>query len=109
MRTLKFIVNKQTITLDPRCDFKGLFPGSEGYLRAEFSFSSEWKKCVKAAAFYSILGTEYPPQLLEDGKSCIIPAEALQRRQFKVRVVGRDGDIKLKTNKVTVSQNGGKE
>lgn len=109
MRTLKFVVDGQTIKPNPNCDFTGLYPGSEGYLRAEFSFSSEWKKCVKVAAFYSALGTEYPPQLLEDGKSCIIPAEALVRKVFKVRVIGKDDDIKMRTNKVTVSQNGGKE
>lgn len=109
MRTLKFNVNKQIITLDPNCDFSGLIPGSEGYLKAVFSFSPEWKKHVKVAAFYSILGTEHPPQLLEDGKSCMIPAEALKNRKFKVQVIGKDGDVKLKTNKVTVSQNGGKE
>ncbi len=109
MRTLKFIVNGFEIKPNPNCDFTGLYPGTEGYLRAEFSFSSEWRNCVKVAAFYSNLGTEYPPRLLKDGKSCIIPAEALRRKTFKIRVIGKDGDIKIRTNKVTVSQNGGKE
>ena len=111
MRTLKFIVNKQIITLDPSCDLSGLIPGSEGYLRAEFSFSSEWKNCVKVAAFYSFLGKEYQPQLLEDGKTCMITAEALKGRRFKVQVIGKDidKDLKITTNKVTVCQNGGKE
>lgn len=109
MRTLKFIVNKQIITLDPNCDLSGLIPGSEGYLQAEFSFSSEWKNCVKVAAFYSFLGKEYQPQLLKDGKRCMIPAEALKGRRFKVQVIGKDNDVKITTNKVTVCQNGGKE
>ena len=109
MRTLKFIVNKQIITLDPNCDFTGLIPGSEGYLQAEFIFSPEWRNCVKVAAFYSILGKEFPPQKLEDGKTCMIPAEALKGRKFKVQVIGKDDRVKLTTNKVTVSQNGGKE
>lgn len=109
MRTLKFIVNKQIITLDPNCDIDGLIPGSEGYLRAEFSFSSEWKNCVKVAAFYSFLGKEYQPQLLKDGKTCMITAEALKGRRFKVQVIGKGEDFKIATNKVTVCQNGGKE
>ena len=109
MRTLKFIVNKQIITLDPKCDLSDLIPGSEGYLQAEFSFSSEWKNCVKVAAFYSFLGKEYQPQLLKDGRTCMIPAEALRGRRFKVQVIGKNEDAKITTNKVTVCQNGGKE
>lgn len=109
MRRIKFIVSKQIITLDPKCDISGLVPGSEEYLQAEFSFSPEWKKCVKVAAFYSILGREYTPQILKDGNTCVIPAEALKGRRFKVQVIGKDGDTKMTTNKVIVCQNGGKE
>lgn len=109
MRTLKFIVDKQIISQNPACDFTGLFPGSEGYLQAEFSFSPEWNGSTKVAAFYSNLGREYPPQLLEDGRTCMIPVEALQKRKFKIQIIGQQGDIKLTTNKLTISQNGGRE
>ena len=112
MRTLRFIVDNQIIMQDPNCDFSGLVPGTEGYLLAEFSFSSEWAGCVKVAGFYSPLGTEYEPQVLRDGKTCLIPAEALTRRTFKVRVIGKRSskpqDLMLSTNKLTVRQNGGK-
>lgn len=107
MRTLKFIVEDQIIKQDPNCDFDGLVPGSEGYLKAEFSFSPEWSGCVKVAAFYSVMGKEYPPQILEDGKSCMIPSEALTKQTFKVCVMGKKKGLKLTTNKVAVSQNGG--
>lgn len=106
MRTLKFIVDQQIIKQDPNCDFSGLVPGTEEYLQAEFVFSKEWVGCTKVAAFYSSMGKEFPPQLLENGKTCIIPAEALARRAFKVQVIGRKGDFKITTNKTTVSQNG---
>lgn len=106
MRTLKFIVDQQIIKLDPHCDFSGIVPGTEGYLQAEFSFSSEWTSCTKVAAFYSIMGKEYPPQLLSDGKTCKIPTEALTNRAFRVQIIGKKSDLKLITNKVTVSQNG---
>lgn len=109
MRTLKFIVEDQIITRDPECDFNDLVPGTEGYLRAEFSFSSEWAGCVKAATFFSMMGTEYPSLLLENGRYCMIPAEALKRRIFKVQVTGKGkGSKLLKTNKLMVIQNGGK-
>ena len=109
MRTLRFIVTEQIIEKDPDCNFDNLVPGTEGYLRAEFSFSPEWNDCVKVAAFYSLMGTEYPPQMLEQGRYCMIPAEALKRRIFKIQVFGKDSNMKvLSTNKLTIRQNGGK-
>lgn len=108
MRTLKFIVRNQIIEQDPRCDFSGLVPGTEDYLKAEFSFSSEWNGCTKVVAFSSMMGEEYEPQLLQDGKSCIIPAEALERRAFKIRVLGKRDSFRITTDKVIVHQNGGK-
>lgn len=109
MRTLKFIVDKQIIKQDSSCDFSGLVPGSNGYLKAEFSFSKEWDGCAKVAAFYSRLGNEYEPQMLKNGSTCIIPAEALSKKIFKVQVRGRNGltNETLITNKLVVNQNGG--
>lgn len=109
MRTLKFIVNAQTITKDPTCDFSNLIPGTDGYLRAEFSFSKEWDDYTRVAGFYSVMGKEYSPKLLAEGRYCIIPTDALVRRAFKVQVVGKklsDGST-LTTNKVEVYQDGG--
>lgn len=110
MRKLKFIVERQLIKPDPNCDFTGLVPGTSGYLQAEFSFSPEWNECAKAVTFYSVLGKEYSSVLLKDGKTCMIPAEALERRSFKLQVTGRCvGKQIMTTNRVTVNQNGGKE
>lgn len=106
MRTLRFIVDGQIIRQDPSCDFTNLVPGTEGYLQAEFIFSSNWSGFTKVAAFHSAMGKEYPPQLLLDGKTCTIPAEALKHKIFKVQVLGQRSDSKLTTNKVAVSQNG---
>lgn len=106
MRTLKFIVDGQIISKDPDCDFNDLVPGTTGYLKAEFAFSSEWDDTVKVASFWRN-GHECPPQILKDGRSCIIPSEALTSRQFKIEVLGKNNKIKLTTNKVEVVQNGG--
>lgn len=107
MRTLRFIVDNQIIKQDPGCDFSNIVPGSEGYLRAEFSFSSEWEGSVRVATFLSSKNKEYPPQPLKDGTWCVIPAEALVKRSFKVGVIGKKNGFKLTTNKVLVEQNGG--
>ena len=108
MRTLKFIVEDQIIKKDPNCDFSNLVPGTEGYIRAEFSFSNDWAGCKKVAAFYSILGHEFEPRILEDGKSCLIPKEALQKEKFSIRVIGRAKNLKIITGKIIVIQDGGK-
>lgn len=107
MRTLKFIVDGQIIKQDPDCDFSGLVPGTEGYLKAEFKFSNDWNGCAKAAGFFSKLGKEYTPQILEDGESCIIPSEVLKKSEFQIKIVGKSDSVSLTTNKVLVKQNGG--
>lgn len=110
MKTLRFIVDDQIIRKDPNCDaFSSLIPGSSGYVTAEFTFSKGWYGFTKVAAFYSPLGFEYPARLLYDGATCVIPFEALKKRSFKVQVIGQKDDVKIKTNKVAVSQNGGKK
>lgn len=106
MRTLKFVVIGQTIKRDPNCDFEGLTPGSDGYLRAVFAFSPEWTGLTKVAAFRSG-NKDYEPQELKDGFWCDIPAAVLKRPIFNIRVLGKKGETKLTTNKVFVHQNGG--
>ena len=108
MRVLKFIVDGQILKEDPTCDFSNLVPGTENYVKLEFSFSPEWRSLYKIAGFWSMLGTEYEPQRLKDGRTCVVPVEALKRRAFKLEVggVGADG-TKITTNRITITQNGG--
>lgn len=105
MRTLRFIVNGQTINQDPDCNFTGLVKGSTGYLEASFAFSPDWVGCKKAASFWS-LGNEYPV-LLQNGR-CVIPAEALKWDFFSVSVIGmkNNGKFVITTDKVHVVQRG---
>lgn len=107
MITLKFNVDGQKIALDPTCDTTDLVPGTEGYVKAEFTFSNEWDGCAKVVAFYSNLGTEYEPRILKDGKLCTIPTEALKNSIFKVKVLGQRTGYTICTNKVSVCQKGG--
>lgn len=108
MRILKFIVDGQTIKKDPFCEFDGLVPGTEKLVLAEFSFSKEWRDYKKVIEFRSVLGKEYEPQKLIGDRTCVIPSAALQKRAFKIRVIGKKGDVKLTTNKIEVKQTGGK-
>lgn len=113
MRTLRFIVDNETITPDPSCDFGNLFPGKNPDIQAEFVFSSEWENTVKVAAFWSMLDKEYEPQVLHDD-TCDIPAEALARASFKIQVLGKKRTNSRKgaalvTSKLTVRQTGGRQ
>lgn len=109
MRTLKFIVEGQTVKHDPKCDFSGLFPGTENYIRLDFTFSPEWNNRVKVASFWSMFGKEYEPRKLDAGVSCLVPTEALARRAYKVQIIGKGPDgSKITTEKITIHQNGGK-
>lgn len=103
MRILKFMVDDQSIKKDSSCDFKGLVPGTKGYLEAHFQFSDEWKGCKRAAVF-TVLGKEHAVPLI-NGK-CEIPEKALTWKIFSIKVVGiRDG-YRITTNKVEVLQDG---
>lgn len=107
MRTLKFVIEDQILKPDPSCKFDNLVPGGKECVKLEFSFSSDWNGYAKAVEFTSALGKSFTPKLLVDGRACIVPTEALARRVFKVRVVGKKGETKIVTNKVAVKQNGG--
>ena len=108
MKTLRFIVDDQKLERDPNCkDFDNLVLGG-GDVRLEFYFTKEWRGHVKVVAFYSAMGKEYEAQALKDGRSCMVPKEALEKREFKIQVFGRDWTSILKTNKLAIRQNGGK-
>ena len=107
MRVLKFIVEDTTIRKDPTCDFTGLVPGSTEPVRAEFTFSSDWKSKVKVAGFWSIMGAEYEPQAINDDGSCEIPIEALSKLAFKIQVLGQKRGSEIKrTDVITIYQSG---
>ena len=109
MRVLKFIVDNETIILDPTCDLTGLFPGSEKYIKAEFVFSPEWKNRFKVAAFWSVMDKEYEPQVINYNNTCLIPKEALNKVAFKVQVLGKQrNNPTVKTNTVMITQAGRK-
>lgn len=108
MRTLKFIVDSTTIKQDPTCSFEGLFPGPNQQIEAEFSFSSEWENIPKVAAFYSLLGKEFPPQVLNEENRCRISPEALNLPAFRMQLLGINGNTMLSSNIITIFQRGGK-
>lgn len=108
MRTLKFIVEGQNLKLDPDCDLVSLFPGNNSTVKAVFTLSQEWKNTPKVAAFQSMLGTEYPPRLLDDENSCEIPLEALKLPAFRIKLLRKQRNATISTNAVAIYQKGGR-
>lgn len=86
MRILDFIVDRQTLTRDPLCNFDGIAAESKGYLQARFRFSKEWAGCKKVAVF-TYKGQDYPVGLVNN--MCEIDPDALTGRLVQVRVIGR--------------------
>ena len=106
MRTLRFVVNGQKISKDNLCDFSELVAGTEGYLKAEFDFSNEWDGFTKVAAFWG-MGKECEPQVLRDGKTCMIPSDALRCPIFEIGIIGKKNGCKIKTGRVQINQERG--
>lgn len=109
-RTLKFIVEGQTLKPDPKCDFSNLIPGSENFIAVEFSFSKDWDEFIaKVLSCKSMLGKEYPPlYFVRDNPCIIIPSDILKHKAFRMRVLGKDKyGRKIQTNQVVVTQDGG--
>lgn len=101
MRLLKFNVNAQTIEKDPDCDFDNIVAGTQGYLKAQFTFSPEWRDCILVASFWR--GKSEHAVFIRNGE-CMIHPDALVGPTFRVSVTGQRGDYRITTNKVLVRQ-----
>ena len=101
MRLLKFIVDAQQLSKDPSCDFNNIVAGTSGYLRAHFTFSSEWDDCVKVARFWRG-SEEHAVRLVDD--ECEIPPEVLVGNTFGVSMLGQSNTYRIPTNRVSVRQ-----
>lgn len=101
MRLLVFNVDSQRIQKDPNCDFSNIVAGTNNYLRAKFTFSDEWRDCVKAVSFWR---GEKEYAVLLNNDECDIPPEALVGATFRVSVTGQRNGCFIPTNKILVRQ-----
>lgn len=104
MRTLKFVVDEQSLRKDPACDFSGIVKGSKGYLQCSFSFSKEWTGCKVAASFWSY-DKEIDAAAVIHGV-CQIPDGVTDCRRFGVSLTGIKDGYRITTNKVWIGQEG---
>lgn len=104
MRTLRFIVDKQRMRKDPKCDFGSIVAGSIGYLEAEFKVSSDWANCAMIAYFTGMTEDEAEYEPVTNGK-CKIPSNVLTGKAFTVQLIGTIGeDYKLVSTREIIMQ-----
>lgn len=108
MKTITVHVDGSSIKLDSNYNPKDLFPGIQEPVQLEFVTSNEWRNRVKVAAFWSVSGREYSPRVLEDGKTCLVPEEALRGAVFKIQLFGKANKEKISTTKCSVYLKGGR-
>ena len=110
MRILSFNVKKQIIERDPSCDFSGLVAGTDGYIDAVFSFSTDWDGCTKVVGFFSKGGEEeFEPCVLTKDNTCHIPKEALAYHEFEIKIYGKKEGCFITTRPIIIKQYGGIE
>lgn len=105
MRTLCFIVDGQRLKPDPACDFGGIVSNIQGYLRARFRFSADWKGCKKAAIF---TGKDDEEAVAITGDCCMIPDSVLTGTVVQVSLVGQRGAVRIPTNTTEFIQKTGR-
>lgn len=105
MRTLRFVVDAQKISPDPSCDFSCIVSGTAGYLKAHFSFSSEWAGMVMVAEFKKY-SCDPPLSVPVIRGECMVPAEVTGGKSWIVKVIGKRGNTILPTGNCKVEQEG---
>ena len=103
MRNLNFKISGQKLSKEG--DFDNIVVGSKGYLKACFTFDSEWKDFARAAVFKMINGNEIPVKIDALGE-CMIPDDVTDCACISVKVVGKSkANQVIVTNVVSFLQN----
>ena len=105
MRVLKFDVNGQNLSKSKNCDFSGIVPGSDGYLKARFTFSNDWYGMVKVAEFRTYASSEPVPVPIINNE-CMVPSEVTGGDKWYVKAIGKKGDVIIPTGNCRVRQEG---
>lgn len=105
MRVLEFDVNGQNLSKSKNCDFSGIVHGSDGYLKARFTFSNDWSGMVKVAEFRTHVSSE-PVSIPIINNECMVPADVTGGDRWYVKVIGKRGNILIPAGNCRVRQEG---
>lgn len=97
MRNLEFKIEGQKLTKSG--DFSGIIAGTKNYLRCAFSFEdSDWNNMVKVAVFNDTKAVPIRYNI------CMVPDEVADSINFKLYIVGKNGNTIVNTNKILIEQ-----
>lgn len=102
MRQLIFDVNMQLIERNKSCDFSNIVRGSNNYLECLFMFDKTWDGYVKVANITDVSGNEYNC-IVKDNR-IVIPQEITQESVMYIKLIGKNKDSKIETNKCIIEQ-----
>ena len=95
MRNLKFKVSGQKLSKEG--DFDNIVVGSKGYLKACFTFNSEWNGFGKVAMFKSNVSDEVLVKINAEGE-CMFPDAVTDGAYISIRVIGKSKTGQLITS-----------
>ena len=107
MRTLSFVVDRQIIKRDSKCDFKDLVSGTRGYICFQFSFSKDWEGTKKAISFLNKDGSEIDAGLLDESGSYSISDRIASKTEITFKLYGVKDNFKILTSPCTIYQKEG--
>lgn len=107
MRTLSFVVDRQKIKRDSKCDFKDLVSGTKRYIRFHFSFSEDWSNTKKGIQFLSDSGEEIDAFLLDETDSYLLSDKISAMTKITFKLYGVKDDFKILTAPYTIYQKEG--
>lgn len=97
MRNLEFKIEGQKLTKSG--DFSGIIAGTKNYLRCVFSFNDPyWDSMAKVAVFNDSTAVAIKSNM------CLVPNDVSDDRNFKLYVVGKNGNTIANTNKILIEQ-----
>lgn len=102
MRVLEFNVEGTLLTKERKCNFRDIERGSNKYLRLQFNLDSEWIGKAKVAEVRNVSGVTKLFTVINN--VCDLTDDVTNESLFSVRLYGKNGETKLKTNKVYVNQ-----
>lgn len=102
MRILRFDVNGTLLQKDKKCNFNDIQRGSNNYLELVFNFNSDWIGKAKVAEVRDVSGNKRVYTVMNN--TCVLTDDVTKESLFSVKLYGKNGETKIQTNKVYVSQ-----
>lgn len=101
MCELNFNVKNQKLTNTG--NFSGIVKRSKQYLKCKFITEGiDWNGSKMIAVFWNNKNSKYVVQVIAG--ECVVPDEVTKNTNFKMKLIGINGDIRIATNSILINQ-----